>query len=105
MNRYRIVITSAGAPDQLLSIDELASASGLHPELVANYVEFGLIEPARQSGGRLWFEVEMVPRLRMIQRLRTEMGVNLPGIAVILDLTEKIRKLQQVIDWREQHGF
>ncbi|MCL6590348.1 MAG: chaperone modulator CbpM [Firmicutes bacterium] len=104
MDQYRIMI-APNLPNQLLSIEELASASGLHPELLAYYVEFGLIEPARQSGGRLWFEVETVPRLWMIQRLRAGMGVNLPGVAVILDLTDKIRKLQQMIDWRDQHGF
>ncbi|HEX3046673.1 MAG TPA: chaperone modulator CbpM [Bacillota bacterium] len=108
MNQYRIVISHAGAstrPNQTLSLEELAQASGLHPELIVSYVEFGLIEPVSQSERRIWFEVETVPRLRMIQRLRTDMGVNLPGVAVILDLTDKIRHLQQVIEWREQHGF
>jgi DNA-binding transcriptional MerR regulator len=108
MNQYRIVISHASAPYlsyQWLTLEELAQASGIHPELITSYMEFGLIDPISQSEQGLWFEVETVPRLRMIQRLRTDMGVNLPGVAVILDLTDKIRHLQQVIEWREQHGF
>ena len=52
MNQYRIVISQAPwSPlfNEYLTLEELASASGLHPELVAHYVEFGLIEPAGQS--------------------------------------------------------
>lgn len=108
MNQYRIVISHTNVPyisNQWLSLEELATTAGLHPEIIASYLEFGLIEPVSQSENRLWFAAEMVPRIRMIQRLRNDMGVNLPGVAIILDLTDRIRHLQQVIEWREQHGF
>ena len=43
----------------------------------------------------MFFDGAAVPRLRMIRRLREELGVNLAGIAVILDLRDKLRTLQR----------
>lgn len=88
---------------EVLTLEALASAAGVHPDVVERYVEFGLLEPLERSGQQLLFAAETVSRLRTIQRLRSEIGVNLNGIAVILDLLERIRVLQKR-DYRDEEA-
>ena len=82
----------------VLGLEELASAAGLHPALVERFVEYGLLEPAAGTGPRALFPASSVDRLRRIMRLRSELGVNLAGIAVILDLRDRLLRLQEEMD-------
>ena len=89
---------------RLLTLDELAQAAGLHPDLVESFVDFGLLAPMERDGPRPLFDVAAVLRVRAIQRLRRDLGVNLPGVAVILDLTDRLRAAQQELDWWRNRG-
>ncbi len=80
----------------LLTIEELASAAGLHPELVAKFVSYGLLEP--DASDSALFPASAVERLRCIVRLRHDLGVNLAGIAVILDMRAKMEALQRELE-------
>jgi len=80
---------------ELVTLDVLAERTDTHPELILSYVEYGLIEPVGRRGTVLLFEVAAVARVRTIQRLRNDLGVNLPGVGVILELLERIRELER----------
>jgi DNA-binding transcriptional MerR regulator len=84
---------------QRLTLEELAQAAQLHPELVEQFVEYDLLAPVAQDGPRLLFEEAAVLRVQAIQRLRLDLGVNLSGIAVILDLIDRLRHVQRELDW------
>ncbi len=79
----------------LLPIEELANWAGVHPELVSKFVACGLLEPAAHSGSCALFEVSAVERVRCIVRLRHDLGINLAGVAVILNLQERVRALSR----------
>jgi chaperone modulatory protein CbpM len=87
-----------------LTLEELAHAAGLHPDLVASFVDFGLLEAVGRDRRGLLFDMAAVLRVRAIQRLRRDLGVNLAGVAVILDLTERLRTLQQEVEWWRSRG-
>jgi len=53
----------------------------------------------RRDGRHLLCDLEAVLRVRAIQRLRRDLGVNLSGVAVILDLTKRLRLMQQELEW------
>lgn len=76
-----------------LSVDAVATCCGVHPDRIHCYIEYGLIEPA-ESEPEFLFDASAVPRVRKIERLRADLGINLPGIAVILQLLELIRELR-----------
>jgi DNA-binding transcriptional MerR regulator len=80
---------------EYLTLDALASRADVHPLLVERFVECGLIEPSARDGAELLFDSAAVPRLRTIKRLRENLGINTPGIAVVLDLLERISALQR----------
>ena len=93
LQRYDIVLRRR--EPQELTLDMLAARAGMHPALVQQFVEFGLIEPVEWQGARLLFDASAVPRLRMIGRLRESLGINLAGVAVILDLRDRFCALQR----------
>jgi DNA-binding transcriptional MerR regulator len=93
LQRYDIVLRRR--EPQELTLDMLAARAGMHPALVQQFVEFGLIEPVEWQGARSLFDASAVPRLRMIGRLRESLGINLAGVAVILDLRDRFCALQR----------
>src|SRR5207245_10635466 len=70
----------------LLTLEDLANAAGLHPELVEKFVGYGLLEPSANTGSHPLFPASSVERLRCILRLRRDLGVNLEGGAVVLEM-------------------
>jgi MerR family transcriptional regulator/heat shock protein HspR len=78
-----------------LTLDVLARRAGVHPGLAQRFVEFGLVHSVRQENQVLYFDVADIPRLRMINRLREVLGINLAGVEVVLNLLDKIHALQR----------
>jgi MerR family transcriptional regulator, heat shock protein HspR len=95
---WDMIVLSRRDP-RLLTVEELAHAARLHPDLIESFIDFGLLEPVRRDGRRPLFDMDAVLRVRAIQRLRHDLGVNLSGVAVILDLTERLRRTQQELEW------
>jgi DNA-binding transcriptional MerR regulator len=91
-------------PREHLTLETAAARVGLHPVLVERFVEFGLVEPAERTGAEMRFDAACLPRLVTISRLRTDLGVNLHGVAVILDLVDRLAALQRELAWLRERG-
>ena len=75
-------------------ISVAADFVGMHPQTLRLYESKGLVRPARTPGGtRLYSEVDL-ERLRLIQRLTTELGLNLAGVEQVLRLEDELRRMQ-----------
>ncbi len=71
-----------------------AELVGMHPQTLRLYESKGLVRPSRTPGGtRLYSEADL-ERLRLIQRLTTELGLNLAGVEHVLRLEDELRKMQ-----------
>ena len=71
---------------------------GVHPQTLRTYERLGLVKPHRtERGQRLYSEADL-DRVRQIRRLTDELGVNLAGVEIILNLLERIEKLQAEIE-------
>jgi len=67
---------------------------GMHAQTLRYYERVGIIAPSR-SGGRIrLYSQADISRLRQIQRLINDLGVNLAGAEVILRLNERIRRME-----------
>ena len=87
-------------PIYMISI--AAELVGVHPQTLRQYEDKGLVRPKRTPGGtRLYSEAD-VERLRIIQRLTTEVGLNLAGVELVLRLEDELRKAQVQIDRLQQ---
>jgi MerR family transcriptional regulator/heat shock protein HspR len=86
----------------LLSVDELASAAGVQAGTVEVFVRYRLIEPSVNAGSDL-FPMSVIDRLHQIVLLRQDLGVNLAGVALILEMTEHMEALQKELDTLRRH--
>jgi MerR family transcriptional regulator/heat shock protein HspR len=79
-------------------ISVAADLVGMHPQTLRIYENKGLVRPKRTPGGtRLYSETD-VERLRIIQRLTTELGLNLAGVELVLRLEDELRKAHAQIE-------
>jgi MerR family transcriptional regulator/heat shock protein HspR len=75
-------------------ISVAADLAGLHPQTLRMYEARGLVRPARTPGGTRLYSENDVDRLRLIQRLTTEAGLNLAGVEHVLRLEDELRRLR-----------
>jgi MerR family transcriptional regulator/heat shock protein HspR len=79
-------------------ISVAAELVGMHPQTLRMYETKGLVRPQRTPGGtRLYSEAD-VERLRIIQRLTSELGLNLAGVELVLRLEDELRKAHAQIE-------
>jgi MerR family transcriptional regulator/heat shock protein HspR len=71
-----------------------AELAGLHPQTLRMYEARGLVRPARTPGGTRLYSESDVERLRLIQRLTTELGLNLAGVDHVLRLEDELRRVR-----------
>jgi MerR family transcriptional regulator, heat shock protein HspR len=87
-------------PRYMISV--AAELVGMHPQTLRIYETKGLVRPARTPGGtRLYSETDL-ERLRLIQRLTTELGLNLAGVEHVLRLEDELRRMQARMDRLER---
>jgi hypothetical protein len=79
-------------PEVLLSVEELALAVGISPNRLMRLVGLGVVEPIEPNSSQ--FTDAAAPRLRRMLRLHRDLGVNIIGAAVIVDLVERLEDLQ-----------
>lgn len=67
---------------------------GLHQQTLRYYERAGLMEPSRSRGQRRLYSMSDIARLREIQSLMAELGVNLAGVDVIFRMRERMREME-----------
>ena len=80
-----------------LSLDEFASAAGLHPDLVRRLVALGLIDADRDTAGELWFSRGDLATAARVQRLRAGFALNYAAIGLVTDLLDRIAVLEAAL--------
>ena len=87
-------------PRYMISV--AAELVGMHPQTLRIYEQKGLVRPSRTAGNtRLYSEADL-ERLRLIQRLTTELGLNLAGVELVLRLEDELRKAHRRVERLER---
>jgi MerR family transcriptional regulator, heat shock protein HspR len=79
-------------------ISVAAQLAGMHPQTLRIYEERGLIKPARSPKQTRLYSQRDVERLKRIQELTTDFGLNLAGVERVLALEEMMQAMQQRIE-------
>jgi MerR family transcriptional regulator/heat shock protein HspR len=87
-----------GKKPQYYSISVVAKTYGIHPQTLRLYEREGLLCPARTDGNTRLYSEEDIKRLDAILNLTREMGVNLAGVSIILNMREQIEKMQNDVN-------
>jgi MerR family transcriptional regulator, heat shock protein HspR len=79
-------------------ISSVAESYQIHPQTLRLYERLGLLKPSRSDGNTRLYTEEDLKRLEVILTLTRELGVNLAGVEVILNMREKMEQLQQQVE-------
>jgi MerR family transcriptional regulator, heat shock protein HspR len=83
-------------PRYMISV--AAELVGMHPQTLRIYEAKGLVRPKRTPGNtRLYSEADL-ERLRLIQRLTGQLGLNLAGVETVLRLEDELKRMQRRIE-------
>jgi MerR family transcriptional regulator, heat shock protein HspR len=86
-------------PRYMISV--AAELVGMHPQTLRIYESKGLIRPKRTAGNtRLYSEADL-SRLRLIQRLTSELGLNLAGVEQVMRLEDELQRMRRRLDRME----
>ncbi len=83
-------------------ISVAAELADMHPQTLRMYEARGLIEPKRSPKGTRLYSQDDVDRLRRIQEMTTELGMNLAGVERVFELEGKLTRLQTKVDAMER---
>src|SRR5437588_10019004 len=85
-------------------ISVAAELAEMHPQTLRTYEARGLIEPQRSAKGTRLYSHEDVDRLRRIQEMTAELGLNLAGVERVLALEDELERLRRRLASLEQHA-
>ena len=86
-----------GPDAKVFVISVAAELSGLHPQTLRTYDRMCLVSPRRSSGRGRRYSPRDIAKLRLVQRLSQEEGVNLEGIRRILALEAEMEQLREQV--------
>jgi MerR family transcriptional regulator, heat shock protein HspR len=76
-------------------ISAVAEMYGIHPQTLRLYEREGLLKPSRTEGNTRLYTDEDLERLELILSLARDLGVNISGIAIILQMRERMEEMQR----------
>jgi MerR family transcriptional regulator/heat shock protein HspR len=79
-------------------ISVAAKMLGIHQQTLRYYEREGLIQPSRSRGNIRLYSLSDINRLRQVQRLINDLGVNLAGAEVILRMSERMREMEAELE-------
>jgi len=86
-------------PRYMISV--AAELVSMHPQTLRIYEQKGLVRPKRTGGNTRLYSDRDVERLRLIQRLTTEVGLNLAGVEQVLALEDELQRMRRRLDRME----
>jgi hypothetical protein len=77
-----------------LDLEAFARAASLHPDVVRRFVALGLLEASNDAAGQLWFAPAQLSAVARLQRLRAGFGLNYAALGLVVDLLDRIARLE-----------
>ena len=86
-------------PRYMISV--AADLVGMHPQTLRIYEAKGLVRPQRTAGNTRLYSDQDVERLRLIQQLTTEVGLNLAGVERVLRMQDELNRMHRRLERME----
>ena len=97
-HQYTRIVIKSTQPTTLYTEEETARYAHLEIQVIRRLRAVGLVEGIETVEGERRYSEEDVERLRRIRRLRRDLGVNLAGAEVILELSRRLEALQRELE-------
>jgi MerR family transcriptional regulator, heat shock protein HspR len=100
-NVTRVTRVSVETGRGVFMISVAAELAQMHPQTLRMYEARGLIEPQRSPKGTRLYSQEDVEKLRRIQEMTSELGLNLAGVERVLELERQVEQMNEQIEGLE----
>ena len=90
-----------GRADALYIISVAAQLAEMHPQTLRKYDREGLVIPSRTQGSRRLYSEEDLERLQVVRRLSEDLGLNLNGVGLVLELVQHMHGMLEVLEQSE----
>jgi len=87
-----------GYEEPVYLISVVAKVLTIHPQTLRQYEREGLVLPSRTDGKMRLYSQRDIDKIKMIQRLTRDLGVNLAGVDIIMQLKEKIDDFETLVE-------
>lgn len=87
-----------GYEEPVYLISVVAKVLTIHPQTLRQYEREGLVMPSRTDGKMRLYSQRDIDKIKMIQRLTRDLGVNLAGVDIIMQLKDKIDEYETLIE-------
>ncbi len=87
-----------GYEEPVYLISVVAKVLTIHPQTLRQYEREGLVLPSRTDGKMRLYSQQDIDKIKMIQRLTRDLGVNLAGVDIIMQLKDKIDEYEALIE-------
>ena len=104
MATRRTTRVTVSADRGVFMISVAAELADMHPQTLRMYEARGLIEPQRSPKGTRLYSQKDVERLRRIQEMTTEWGMNLAGVERVLEMEEKLDRMRRKVEALERRA-
>ena len=85
-------------PGRQYMISVVAKSYGIHPQTLRLYEREGLLKPSRTEGNTRLYSEDDLRQLELILNLTRELGVNLAGVEIILNMRAKMERMQEEVN-------
>ncbi len=102
--RVSRVTAKVTAERGVFMISVAAELAEMHPQTLRMYEARGLIEPKRSPKGTRLYSEDDVEKLRRIQEMTTEWGMNLAGVERVLELEDKLTRMRRKVEALEKRA-
>ncbi len=87
-----------GYEEPVYLISVVAKVLTIHPQTLRQYEREGLVRPSRTDGKMRLYSQRDIDKIKMIQRLTRDLGVNLAGVDIIMQLKDKLDECEDIIE-------
>jgi MerR family transcriptional regulator/heat shock protein HspR len=95
-----MTVSDGDRPRYMISV--AAELVGMHPQTLRMYEQKGLVHPKRTAGNTRLYSEHDVERLRLIQRLTSELGLNLAGVQRVLHMEDEMLRMRRRLERMER---
>jgi MerR family transcriptional regulator/heat shock protein HspR len=102
--RRETVTAAVDAERGVFMISVAAELAHMHPQTLRVYESRGLIEPQRSAKNTRLYSQRDVERLKHIQRLTGELGLNLAGVEIVLEMEAEVERMRAKLERLRRHA-
>jgi MerR family transcriptional regulator/heat shock protein HspR len=104
MSSRRVITATVERNRGVFMISVAAELADMHPQTLRMYEQRGLITPKRSPKGTRLYSWDDVERLRKIQQMTAELGMNLAGVEKVLELEEQLQRVNRRVEQLEKRA-